>query len=275
MSVQEADAQHDVRTTKAEIAQKRKDRAEANTAEAAKLKPYKRALKARVTPGEWPLDARTLDRADLDPGDVQAPPMPEPVSMRALRKLADRPDAPPSPDGVVKVDEHVTKLRRSSFEAEHDTEAAMRGPWTAERVDLWLVSAMTTLFRLPLNSRPAGYKTSMPAYVADFADMVARQENNSLRRMRGRLMRAHGPVSARDHRRMTEAADWQLRYLRDDPPVARVVGLGALWNAVPGKSIKKRIRESLGIGHSLFYKMRKEGLMRIAAGLTRDGKVAT
>lgn len=259
----------------AEIIEKRRARALANSEEAARLKPYRRALKARVTPGGWPLDALTLDRADLDPGDVQAAPMPEPVSMRALRKQAERPDAPLSPDGIVNVDEHLSKIRHATFSAERDTEAAMCGPWTPERVDLWLVSAMTTLFRLPLNSRPSGFKSSMPAYVADFADMVARQENNSLRRMRGRLMRAHGPVSARDHRRMTEAADWQLRYLRDDPTVARIVGLGALWNAVPGKSIKKRIHESLGIGHSQFYKLRGEGLARIAAGLTHDGKVAT
>lgn len=256
-----------------EVRANRVQRAKDARVDAARLRPYKRALKARQVQGDWPLDAKTLERADLDHADVKGLPDPEPVSIKALQRAATAPTRPSMVPGMLPIAPEVAKHRHAQFLAEQAEANKMVGPWTIDRADLWLVAAMATLFRLPLNTRPAGYGSAMPKYVTEFADLISRAENKSLRRIRSQLLRNHGSVSAIDHRRMEEAAHWQARYLRDQPDIARIVGLGALWNAVKGKPIKERCK-AIGIHHAKFYEMRKQGLTTIVIGLMRDGKVA-
>lgn len=233
--------------------------------ESDRIKEHKRRLRKRLKPGRVPLDAETLKPARIDPDDVKAPPTPPAVTMRRLREIADSGvSVPPRPDS------HSQALAAAR---EREIEAALIGPWDQDRVLRWMQQAMLTLFRLPLNSRPAGYRTAMPPYVTEFADLVARSENKSLKRIRNRLTYRHGPVTTKDHRRMEDAAGWQLRYLKTMPTHARVVGLAAFWLAV-GAPIKKRARTVLDMSPARFYAIRNEGLAIIAAGLISDGKTA-
>ena len=52
-------------------------------------KMQKARIARRHEQGEWPLNAATLERADLEPGDVRMPLPPEPPPLTDYRRIAE------------------------------------------------------------------------------------------------------------------------------------------------------------------------------------------
>lgn len=92
--------------------------------------------------------------------------------------------------------------------------------WTHEIVGRRLVDALRTLRRLPARTGPAGYGSTMPEILRDWADKLAQLENPDNSRIGVRVTRS---VTSAELARMEEALSWPLRYLADDPLAGRLV----------------------------------------------------
>lgn len=140
--------------------------------------------------------------------------------------------------------------------------------WTPVHVLDRLEEAYETLGRLPMNTRPKGYKSLMPAYAYDHGDLVGQAETGELERLaRTRNNYRLRGATAAEVARMEEALGWAAAYLADMPEVARAVQLGALWAALrvdAGKALRKR-----GINARTFNRRKIHGMNVIAAALAQ------
>lgn len=246
--------------------------------------PYRLAHKKRANVKDWPLDAETLERSDqVTALDVRAPLPPPPPDIQNYQLNAHaQPDLPigirvehlkPGQaivDPTLEVHRHAEHMREL---AERD---ATRGPlWTADIVSARLTEAHATLLRWRTSTRPREFGNVMPATITQMADLVAQEENRSLRKAMSRLLRRHGPVTALQYRRMEEAIAWPFDYLSKctNTDVPLFVNYGAMWRA-QGAAISRKCKE-FGVSRAIFYRDSAIGLQLIALALAKSGRSPT
>lgn len=245
------------------------------------LSRHKKRIKARLTEGrDWPMDAETGDRADVDHEDVRAP-LPEEMratvgdvdeKMQKLRAEADTHEA--FADDVVQVDPGVLSRRRREREEEVQHRDSIRGSiWTEELVEARLEEAYRTLFRSSVAGvGPRAFGNAMPEVVREVSDLVHQAGNKSLRNAIAH--RFKGVPSTEEVRRAEDALSWSLTYLRElDPDLAGFLNLGAMWKAWGAKISRKC--QDIGVQRQTFYRDRKEAVKIIVEGLVKDGKAPT
>jgi hypothetical protein len=243
----------------------------------------RRRLRERIMPGDWPIDASTGNKADLDPGDVLYP-LPDDMTIpvgnvdHEMVELRAAADATPSAflGDVVQVDETVRIHRRAEAERAREARDRLRGAtWTEELVEARIEEAFRVLFRASGGTvGPRMFGNAMPVPVREMSDLIAQAGNKSLRRVMKRMLRNDGPPSGDEVRRMDEALGWAMSYLREDhPDWAAFVNFGGFWKAQGAKVTRKC--EEIGVTRQQFYRDRKEGIRRILEGLKRDGRAPT
>lgn len=87
--------------------------------------------------------------------------------------------------------------------------------WTAEHVMVRMIWAFETLARMRIKVGPKGYGRGWPAYVHEWADLVAQEETEAAEVKRRTFERRDVilPPSARDVSLMEEAFQWPPKYL--------------------------------------------------------------
>lgn len=255
------------------VAEARKYRQEQEREERQRIARHKHRLALRLQDGlSWPINALTGERAeDIDPEDVNAP---LPVEIAEL--TPEQIHAAAAAEADFGADETLTAHRRAELERElADLERVRGATWTEELVEARIEEAFRVLFRSGGGGRigPRAYGNAMPTPVREMSDLVAQAGNKSLRKAMGRLLRNHGPPTPDETRRMEEALEWSMRYLRDDRDLAMCLNFGGLWKAW-GASISKKCAE-IGLRRQSFYRDRKEAVRRIVEGLVRDGRAPT
>ena len=251
-------------------------------AEMKALGKHKKKIKARLKEGDWPIDAATGQRAEIDHDDVMAPlpdDMKAPIGevdekMQALRAEADQHQS--FADAIVPIDEGILSRRRREREEELEDRRRVRGPaWTEELVEARVEEAFRTLFRATAGGiGPREFGNGMPTPIRQMADLVAQAGNKSLRRAAGRLLRDRGPPSNDEVTRMNDTLLWASRYLINEPEdLGRFINLNGFWKAADARITKKC--EALGIKRQQFYRDKKEAARKIMAGLIRDGRAPT
>lgn len=248
--------------------------------EGRRLKREKKRLKNLRRETDWPTDARTGGRADVDPGDVMAP-LPDDmkapigdVDERMQRLRVEVSGHVSFSDSVV--DEGILARRRADREREAAMRSAVTGPrWTEDLVEARIEEAFKVLSRMAVGATgPREFGNGMPAPLRSMADLVAQAGNKSLRSSVRRLFRDQGPPRGDEVARMNEALAWALVYLKEeDPDLATFVNLKFMWKAWGAKVTKKCA--DLGVHRQVFYRDSKIGIRKIAEGLTRDGKAPT
>lgn len=260
------------------ILEDRKRRRKDFLEEMRQLSKHKRRIKARLQEGrDWPMEAATGERADIDHDDVMAP-LPEEMRatvgdvderMQKLRKEADTHVS--FAEETVQVDPSVLSRRRREREEERKATEAIRGEtWTDDLVEARMKDAYQILFRASLGGMgPRAFGNAMPEVVREVSDLVHQAGNKSLRNAIAHRFKS---APTRDEvMRAEEALAWALTYLRDEhPDVAAFVSLGAMWSAWNAKISQKC--KAHGITRQTFYRDRREGIKLIVAGLIRDGK---
>lgn len=237
------------------------------------IKRQKRRLKHRHGETDWPIDARTGDRAEIDPEDVKAP------LGFDIKELTDedraRANAAPSAFSgpVVEVDENLLARRRLDRQKDREDRARVTGSkWTEDLVEARIEEAFKVLGRLAVGATgPREFGNGMPTPLRSMADLVAQAGNKSLRNSVRRLFRDQGPPRGDEVTRMNESLAWALAYLKDeDPDLATFLNLGGMWKAW-GAKVTKKCAE-LGVHRQVFYRDRKTAVRKIVAGLIRDGR---
>lgn len=260
------------------VLEDRKRRRKAFLEEMRQLSKHKRRIKARLQEGrDWPMEAATGERAEIDHDDVMAP-LPEEMRatvgdvderMQKLRKEADTHVS--FAEETVQVDPSVLSRRRREREEERKATEAIRGEtWTDDLVEARMKDAYQILFRASLGGMgPRAFGNAMPEVVREVSDLVHQAGNKSLRNAIAHRFKS---APTRDEvMRAEEALAWALTYLRDEhPDVAAFVSLGAMWSAWNAKISQKC--KAHGITRQTFYRDRREGIKLIVAGLIRDGK---
>ena len=229
-------------------------------------KMQKARIARRHEQGEWPLNAATLERADLEPGDVRMPLPPEPPPLTDYRRIAEA--------GAVyepEADRNLVIARWHDRERERAKVAALRGPvWTTSLVDERLTLALEIELRTTGRLGPRQFGSTMPTPRRDLADLVGAAENGSLRHLLSKMLRYKVSYSGEDIRRANEAITWVAEYLADerDREVPLFVNAGAMWRAARYRV--QRACYDYGIEPSRYYRKRKLGLERIVEGLIGD-----
>lgn len=245
------------------------------------LSRYKKKLKARLAEGrDWPLDAATGDRAEIDHDDVMAP-LPDDMKlpigdidekMQALRKEADKHQS--FTDEIVPIDAGVLSRRRRERDAELHQRSRIQGEkWTEDLVEARMEEAFRTLFRSSLGgSGPRAFGNGMPEVVREVSDLVHQAGNKSLRNAIAH--RFKGTPSTEEVRRADDALSWASSYLlAEHPDLAAFVNLSAMWKAW-GAKISRKCAD-MGVHRQTFYRDRREAIKLIVEGLKRDGKAPT
>jgi hypothetical protein len=146
--------------------------------------------------------------------------------------------------------------------------------WNIGHVDYRLVAAFEVLLRLPMATRPKEFGNSMPAYMHDFADMVAQEEGvRELTRARKRLVYRNKGATAQEVAQMEQALAWPMEHLARDSSAARATLSAAFWKAI-NADYDRRL-ERLGVTRATFFRHRKRGLMTIVGALIRLRVVVT
>lgn len=247
------------------------------------LSKHKRRIKARLRDDlDWPLDATSGDRAEVDHEDVRAPlsdDLKTPIGnvdekMQMLR--AEASGIKSFAGDHVEIDPGVMARRRADREEERRKRRIVTGPaWTEEIVEARLEEAFRTLARSSGGRLgPREFGNAMPTPIRAYSDMVNQAGNKSLRRSLERLARKEGPPTTDEVRRMDETLLWAVKYLRqEDPDLAMFANLGGMWKAW-GANVTKRCKE-LGIHRQVFYRDRKIAIRKIANCLLEAGKAPT
>ena len=257
----------------------RKRREQERAAEMKALSKHRKRIKARLRETDWPIDAATLDKAEIDHDDVMAP-LPDDMQTpkghvdENMQKLRAEVESHVSFAGAtVNVDEGVLSRRRSERAVEIEERAKVRGHvWTEDLVEARIEEAFRTLFRASVGSvGPRAFGNAMPTPVRQMSDLVAQAGNKSLRRAAGRLLRDRGPPSNEEVTRMNDTLLWASQYLLNEPEdYGRFINLSGFWKAANAKITRKC--EELGIKRQQFYRDRREAIKLIVEGLIRDGR---
>lgn len=247
------------------------------------LSRHKRRIRARHVEGlDWPLDAGTGDRADIDPDDVRAPlpdDMKAPIGdidekMALLRKEADGLES--FAGDVIAIDDGVLSRRRRERSEERAAHNRVHGhTWTVDIVEARIEEAYRTLFR-SAGGRvgPREFGNAMPEPVRQMSDLISQAGNKSLRRAMERMRNNQGPPSTDEVRRMDDALSWTVTYLREEHvDLAMFVNMGGMWKAW-GAKITKKCQEH-GFHRQVFYRDRRKAIETIVAGLIKSGKAPT
>lgn len=263
-----------------EILADRRRRADELRREMKTLSKHKRRIKARLRDDmDWPTDARTGDRAEVDHEDVRAP-LPEDMKTptgnvdEKMQQL--RADVKGLQSFTEVSDPGVLARRRAEKDADERRRKAITGSmWTIELVEARIEEAFRTLARSGGGrTGPREFGNAMPTPIRTYADMVNQTGNKSLRRSMERLARREGAPTSAEVERMYEALYWATKYLRNDyPDLAMFANYGGMWKAW-GSNITKRCQE-LGIHRQVFYRDRKIAILKIAEGLQQEGKAPT
>jgi hypothetical protein len=245
------------------------------------LSKHKRRIKFRLVEGrDWPVDARTQDRAEIDHDDVMAP-LPEEMRstvgdiderMQKLRAEADQHES--FTDPIVPIDEGVLSRRRRERDEERAAIESVRGEkWTPELVEARMEEAYRTLFRSSIAGvRPREFGNAMPHIVREVSDLVHQAGNKSLRNAIAH--RFKGVPTTEEVRRAEDSLSWALTYLRDEhPDLASFVSLFSMWKAWGAKISRKC--EAIGVQRQVFYRDKREAIQIIMEGLVKDGKAPT
>lgn len=275
-------ASMDTKDAEKHVLDDRKRRRLSLAAEMKALGKYKKKLKARLKEGDWPIDARTGEKAEIDHDDVMAPlpdDMKAPIGevdekMQALRAEADQHQA--FSGVIVPIDDGILSRRRREREDELADRRKVHGPaWTEDLVEARVEEAFRTLFRATAGGiGPREFGNGMPTPIRQMADLVAQAGNKSLRRAAGRLLRDRGPPSNDEVTRMNDTLLWASRYLINEPEdLGRFINLNGFWKAADARITKKC--EALGIKRQQFYRDKKSAVQKIMAGLIRDGRAPT
>ena len=247
-------------------------RAEELNEEQSRLKKHRNRINRRFVETDWPIDAVTGDRAELDHEDVRAPLDFEPKELTR----EDIEAAENSEFTFGQVDEHKLAVRRAERERERDAKRQVIGEkWTEKLVEARVEEAFRVLSRISVgNLGPRMFGNGMPTPVREMSDMVAQAGNKSLRKVMKRLLRNEGPPTREEVIRMEDTLAWPLRYLRDqDPDLAMFLNLGGMWKAWRAP-ISKKCKE-IGVHRQVFYRDRKAAVRAIVEGLMRDGRAPT
>ena len=254
------------------VLEDRARRAAERAEEASRLLKYKSQLKRRHAETNWPLDARTLDRAEVDPEDVNAP-----LEFDVKEITEEDLRAANEADGeFFEVDPNLLAHRRAEFERELEARSrVVAAKWTEELVEARIEEAFKVLGRISVGQLgPRAFGNAMPQIVREHSDLVAQAGNRSLRKAMKRLLRNDGPPSGAEVARMNDALAWAVRYLKDrDPDEALFVNLGGMWKAW-GAPVSRKCKE-IGVHRQVFYRDRKTAVRAIVEGLIRDGRAPT
>ena len=242
------------------------------------LSKHKRRIKFRLVEGrDWPIDARTGEKADIDHDDVMAP-LPEEMRatvgdvderMQELREEADKHQS--FADEIVPIDPGVLSRRNRENLEERAARDSVRGVvWTEDLVEARLTEAYRTLFRSSLGGvGPRAFGNAMPEVVREVSDLVHQAGNKSLRNAIAHRFKSI--PTTEEVRRAEEALSWALTYLRDEhPDLAGFLSLGAYWKSWGAKVSKKC--EEHGISRQTFYRDRKTALQIVVQGLIKSGR---
>jgi hypothetical protein len=241
------------------------------------LKKHRVRLKARRIETDWPIDARTGERAEMDHDDVMAP-LPDDLKapigvvderMQELRVAV----AGHVSFSSTEIDENLAIRRRLDRKKEREDRASITGDrWTEDLVEARIEEAFKVLGRLAVGATgPREFGNAMPAPLRSMADLVAQAGNKSLRNSMRRLFSDKGPPGGDEVRRMNESLAWAMQYLRDeDPDLAMFLNLGGLWRAW-GAKVTRKCAE-IGVHRQVFYRDRKMAVRKIVEGLIRDGR---
>lgn len=255
-------------------AQQMRDR-EARIA-AKRMKKLKRWQEERLRERDWPLDAATGRRAEVDPDDVSAPLPFEIQEVTAEQLAAANAASSAFQDPYLLIDENVLARRRLDRANEKAARAAVVGEkWTEDLVEARVEEAFRVLGRLSVGTTgPKEFGSNMPTPLRSMADLVNQAGNKSLRNAMKRMLRDDGPPSGEEVTRMNDALYWAVRYLRnEDPDLAMFLNLSGLWKA-GGRKVTKEC-EKMGVQRQEFYRDRKAAVKKIVEGLIRDGKAPT
>jgi hypothetical protein len=263
------------------VLEDRKRRRLALAAESKSLGKYRKRLKERMRDGrDWPIEASTGGRADVDHDDVMAP-LPDDmkavvaeVDERMVKLRAEADQLESFSGDTVPIDEGVLSRRRREREEEHAARAKVMGEkWTEDLVEARIEEAYRTLFRASIGGAgPRRFGNAMPEIVREVSDLVHQAGNKSLRNAISHRFR--GTPSTEEIRRAEDALGWALSYLRDDhPDLAGFLNLGAMWKAW-GAKISRKCAD-IGVHRQVFYRDRKVAIRKIVDGLIRDGKAPT
>src|SRR5882762_4357928 len=178
------------------------------------LSKQKRRIKARLREGlEWPIDAITNDRADLDHEDVMAP-LPDDLKIpignideRMQRLRAEVKDHESFAEPIIPIDRGVLLRRQAENKEERRARNAVRGEsWTEELIESRIEEAFKTLFRASVGRiGPREFGNAMPIPVRQMSDLVAQAGNKSLRRAMVRMRQNMGPPTGPEVQRMEDA----------------------------------------------------------------------
>jgi hypothetical protein len=240
---------------------------------AKRIKKLKRWQEERLRERDWPLDAATGKRAEVDPDDVNAP-LPFEVQEVTAEQLAVANAA--IPEQYLLIDENVLARRNLDRANERAARAAVVGEkWTEELVEARVDEAFRVLGRIAVGATsPREFGNGMPTPLRSMADLVNQAGNKSLRNAMKRMLQDDGPPSGEEVTRMNDALYWAVRYLRnEDPDLAMFLNLGGLWRA-GGRKVTKECAK-MGVQRQEFYRDRKAAVKKIVEGLIKDGRAPT
>ena len=243
------------------------------TIEERRLAKHKRWLDERHKERSWPLDARTGERAEVDPEDVNAP-----LDFEIKELTAeDIEAASQAPTEFGKnIDENLMASRRIERDKELAARAKVQGDrWTDELVEARIEEAFKVLNRVAAGPvGPRAFGNGMPTPIREMSDLVAQAGNKSLRKAMKRLLRNEGPPTGNEVTRMNDALGWAVRYLKsEEPDLALFLNLGGMWKAW-GAPVSRKCKE-IGVHRQVFYRDRKKAVRAIVEGLIRDGRAPT
>jgi hypothetical protein len=243
---------------------------------AKRIKKLKRWQEERLRERDWPLDAASGRRADVDPEDVNAPLPFEIKEITAEQLAAANASASSLASQYVEIDENVLARRSLDREREIAARAAVVGEkWTEELVEARVEEAFKVLGRIAVGATsPREFGNGMPTPLRSMADLVNQAGNKSLRNAMKRMLRDDGPPSGEEVTRMNDSLYWAVKYLRnEDSDLAMFLNLGGLWKA-GGRKVTKECAK-LGVPRQEFYRDRKAAVKKIVEGLIRDGRAPT
>jgi hypothetical protein len=140
--------------------------------------------------------------------------------------------------------------------------------WNGPHVGLRITQGFTTLLRLPGGVR-LGAQTAWPAYLYEFDDLVAQQEQGELERTQEQQNRTRILPSADEIARAIDVTYWPAKYLHGrHPELCEAVNAVALAHALgldAGWVTRKR-----GSVADTWRRRRDLGCERIAVGLVKD-----
>ena len=135
--------------------------------------------------------------------------------------------------------------------------------WTPEHVLKRILEAFETLAKLPPDRGPKAFGNGWPAYVHDWADLLAQAEQTEFERKKRQRARnrVREHASAEDLRRMDIVLGWISDLAKVDDGLCRVLQRWARLRST-GRSVKGWCAKT-GLSFQVFYRQRDKGVLAI------------